>query len=250
MDFLNTISKSEIVGIISMIVTALLFIAGAIEKLFDKKYVGTWFCAKLWQLIRFFWKWFMTPFRPVVERLKRNEQLEEIKNSLDIIQKEVTPNGGGSIKDIVGQLKEQNEELKQQGNERWHVMMGVYDFTKELSVRMDIADESANRMSFKLDKDKSCIYVSENFLRFFGYTPNDVLGSTWEFCLSPKEVRSVRAKWKTAFETRKQFHNEQFIIDSDAKKHLCLVRGIPLENKDKIFIGFFGTVEVLESLDD
>jgi PAS domain S-box-containing protein len=128
--------------------------------------------------------------------------------------------------------------------------MGLHEFTKELSIRMDIADEADNRMSFKLDADKACVYISENFLRFFGYTPNDILGSDWEFCIDEKHRRIVRTKWKEAFKFHKPYRNDQIIVDSDAKRHLCLVRRIPRENKDDELTGFFGTVEVLESLDE
>jgi PAS domain-containing protein len=65
---------------------------------------------------------------------------------------------------------------------------------------MEITDESDNRLSFKLGTDKTCTYISENFLRFFGYTERDILGSDWEFCLPPKYRPGVRSVWKRAHE--------------------------------------------------
>jgi hypothetical protein len=231
MNFLESLSKNEIIIGIGTLITLLLFLAGAIEKLFDKKYLGTIFCKFVWKCCKGFWKW------------ARNEQLKEIKISLDIIQKEVTPNGGGSMKDIVSLLKRQHLE-------NWTVVMGMHDFQRDLSIRMDVADEAANRMSFKLDNRRSCIYISENFLRFFGFTDRDVLGSDLEFCSEENHRRAVRQKYKTGFETRKKFQYEQILIDSDSNRHLCLIRCFPGETKEGKLNGCFGIIEVLESLDE
>jgi PAS domain S-box-containing protein len=174
---------------------------------------------------------------------EQNALLEKIGNSVVNIERELRFNGGSTIRDTVEKLKKRDEE-------KWMILMGLHDFAKELSLRMDITDESDNRMSFKLGTNKACIYVSENFLRFFRYSPNDILGSDWEFCIHPKYRPGARSGWKRAFENKTVYRNEQIIVASDGTEHLCLVKAFPLASKDGEFRGFYGIVEVLESLDD
>ncbi len=264
-EYLNSLSNSEIVLTITFVFTTIATVSSFFEKVAKIQFFSWVSWGGIWKTTKFLWNWAIFPLKPKLESIHRtltkpgeiekqleqvlkkdedqNTLLEKIGNSVENIERELRFNGGSTIRDAVEKLKKRDEE-------KWTVLMGLYDFSKELSLRMDITDESDNRMSFKLGKEKKCTYISENFLRFFGYTDRDILGSDWEFCISPKYRTGVRSGWKKAYEFKSVYRNEQIIIASDASQHLCLVKAFPLNSKDGDFNGFYGVVEILESLDE
>lgn len=244
--------------------TLILLVSTFLEKMFNVKLIGRIFFSFIGKIILFFFKWFMTPFKPYIESLqnfvnhserlenrfleltakdsereeKRDKQFTTIFEALGAIRNEVTLNGGKSLKDSVIRLEKHN-------NHKWEVIQEVREFMRIANLRLDIADEADKRMTFRLNPQGTCYMVSDMFLRFFGYTAHDIIGTDWEFCIAERSLGEVRSKWIKAFEKRQPYRCDQFIIDSDGVEHYCRVHGYPMV-VDNELRWFFGTVEVLD----
>lgn len=244
--------------------TLILLVSTFLEKIFNVKLIGRWFFSLIGKIILFFFNWFMTPFKPYVKSLqdfvnhserledrfkeisakdeereaKRDNQFTTIFNTLGDIKNEVTLNGGKSLKDSVIRLEKHNDQ-------KWEVLHEVREFMRIANLRLDIADEADKRMTFRLNTSGTCFMVSDMFLRFFGYTLHDMVGSDWEFCIAERSLVEVRDKWKKAFARKQPYRCDQFIIDSDGVEHYCRVKGYPMV-VDGELLWFFGTVEILD----
>lgn len=265
-------SESVTAANLAWTIAAIVSFSTLLEKTFGFELFGRRLFRLLWRITKFFFNWFLMPFRPQIEALKRlfnhskeleakflqflenenektektnlekkedREQLGKISAAVARIEKEVSFNGGGSIKDAVFKLEKRSEE-------EWRILRELRDCSRETSLRLDIADEADNRMSFKLGCEKNCVFISESFLRFFGYTQRDVIGLNWDFAVARKSKRAFQSGWKNAYERRARYHDETLIVDSDGNEHRCLIRGFPLTDSGGDLTGYYGTVEVLE----
>lgn len=246
---------------ITVAVTFIILLTTFLEKTFKVDFIGRRIFRFLWRLIKFFARWFFLPWKPQIKAVKKtvfagrdleitfnaylanekakNEQSAHIQATVEQIKKELSFNGGGSMKDAVFTLRENDERKMMMLNE-------LSDGAKLNSLRLDINDESCQRMTFRLDARKRCTQISETFLRRFGYTERDMLGLDWDFCIAPRSRAKVAREWKRAFERRAMYRNDQIIIASDGIEYECLVRGFPMFNSFDELVGYFGTVEILE----
>lgn len=251
---------------------AFIVVTTLLEKGFNVEFVGRRLFRLIGRIFGFFFGWFLTPFKPAIasvkefihhsERLekrfleitendqlreqKRDEQFTEqnkilvhVEKSITTIKNEVTLNGGKSMKDAVIRLVKHDAE-------KWEMMQEIREHMRLTSLRLDIADEADKRMTFRLDGKGDCVQISAMFLRFFGYTEKDMLGSDWEFCIAKQSMDEVQKKWKRSIARREHYRNDQFIIDSDGKEHYCRVEGHPMVVDDELLY-FHGTVIVLDA---
>jgi PAS domain S-box-containing protein len=246
------------------IAAGLIVLTTLFEKAFNVEFIGRRLFRMAWGSIRFFVNWFLMPFRPQINTAKtiltgnntlhakvdkiieqgdardqrRSSEFAELTQSVEIIKGEMVVNGGKSIKDSVNRLLRHDVE-------KWATIQTVREALDVINLRQDIADEADRRMTFKLSPQGECTYICAAFLRFFGYTDEDVLATDLEFCISPKSIGEVRERWGRAMEKRIHYRNNQFLLDSDGKEYYCCVKIYPVK-RDEEFKGFFGTVDLIE----
>lgn len=255
----SSITSLEIMAVIAILMTLFAFF----EKIFDKEFIGRRLFRLIWSIARFFCRWACYPFRQHIDKVsstvkhlatmgdkldkiivddnerdtRRTEELSEIKESVNVIRGEVELNGGGSMKDAVVRLLRHDENA-------WRIMNQLSNTLHLTNLRLDIMDDADKRMSFQLAPTLECTWISQSFLRFFGYTEKDMIGSDWDFCIGETDKQTVMTKWAKASEKRAKYQHAQMIVDSDGTQHACIVRGYPRFAEDE-FIGFYGTVEVV-----
>lgn len=260
-------------GVLS-IAAGIIVIITLLEKVADKEFIGRRIFRLIGQIAKFLFNWLTWPIKPKMlavkavldhgdrldksfkqlmetgqEREERRTlqfeelrtEIQEVKISAKKVESEVTFNGGKSLKDAIVRLERHD-------NEKWNVIERVLQFVEVTSLRLDIADEARKCMTFRLSPTGACTEISAMFLRSFGYTEKDILGSDWEFCIAKQSLPEVQERWRKAFAQRQRYRCDQFIIDSDGKEHYCRVQGYPLPlDRDGEFQGFYGTVEVLDA---
>ena len=225
--------------------SAIVTIVAVLEKLFDVDFVGRKIFRMIWSGVSFFMR---RLFGPEFEKLKTFIHLGEKINelvaksdardaTLQTIKNEVTMNGGSSMKDAVMRLLRHDDE-------KYALIDEIRGSVQVVNLRLDIVDEDDQRMQFRLSPSGECLMIDPAFLRFFGYVKEDLLGAYWERCVASRSLEVVRTKWQQALEKHLKYHNEQYLVDSDGREHLCRVRGYPM-TEDGTFTGFFGTVEVI-----
>lgn len=209
------------------IATLLLTVAGLVEKFFGVTSIGT----KFFKYSRKLALWLLIPFEPInviSHLLKRIANLEV--TMLDV-KREVSYNGGSSMKDAVKHLQNEGAENKQ--------------MLAEILLRMNAADEWDNRMIFRTDKLGQWTMINRAFLRQFGWIEQDVEGWNWENIIEQQDLANVREKWERAIENKSSFRDEVYILTADNNAKLCLVQASPICT-DKELKGFYGTIEIIK----
>lgn len=104
----------------------------------------------------------------VIETLERHGQL------LQTIQAEVTPNGGGSLKDLVRK-------------------------TYEVSLIADLRAKQVLAIApigiYNCDIFGNCIWANEALCSTFGLDHSDMLGNGWLLAVAPEQRSEVHANW-------------------------------------------------------
>lgn len=180
------------------------------------------------RMIRFipvFGKWLM---KESIERKTQSQKIDRILSELEY-------NGGGSLKDMV-------RALQRNMDTQIATTHMIQDAVNLNTLRLDIIDNVSYRMVFKLDREGSCFYVNDAFLKEFGYTDNDVEGFNWESIIHPDDREDVKKKWQRAIEKKSRYVNVQRIVTSDGITILCKVVGYPVIESGNLK-EFYGTVD-------
>lgn len=266
-EFLSSswVTITTIAAAVVVAASGLVVLTSLLEKAFNVEFIGLRTMRLAWRIVKFFGRWACMPVRPYMDEVRdfamrgvhieekltalveksnerdieRNVRFDSLETSLFNIEKEVTLNGGGSIKDAVTRL------VRHDGG-TWDIMVELRESARLTNLRLDILDESDKRLHFRMSAGLECTSISSTFLRFFGYTEQDMIGTDWEFCIADRSRAEVNMKWQRSVQKRVQYRNEQFIVDSDGKEYRCLVRGYPVNDVDGQFSGFYGTVEVID----
>lgn len=253
MNFLRAISALDITAIIGYLSPLIALIVAFAEKKLGKNLVGAkWFLSIVWRVVKYFGGKFIQPWKEEIEKAKKYlfpghalaRQLEAIKTDVGYCKGELSFNGGNKTsKDLIKKLIERDEKDYQQ-------MLKFREEFQIVNTRLDIQDEAVGRFSFRLNRDLSCTFISPNYLRYFGYAKEDVIGDNWDFCIAENQKLSARAEWERAVKRRARYKSELILIDSKDNERICYVRGLPLiDAETNELTGFYGTIEILEEVE-
>jgi PAS domain S-box-containing protein len=165
-----------------------------------------------------FWNWF-----------KINK--EKIERVAKILEYELTPNGGSSIKDSIQRIEQIviAVEAKQRSFFQAQVQDGV----------------------FETDAVGNYNYVNSTWSMITGVQPNDAFGNGWSSAIHPDDRDEVFEDWQNTWKYEREF-NMKFRfktynnIVSDVHVHAVPTRS----TKTNKVIGFFGIVKVLHVYKD
>jgi PAS domain-containing protein len=109
------------------------------------------------------WRLLLKHFiRPLINLLKSHEDLII---GIDTIKKEVTPNGGGSLKDIVNHLKNTCDNIEKR--------QLVIEQRSRYSLQFH------DEILFETDKKGNLVWANERFLNFVNRSIHDLEGYDW-----------------------------------------------------------------------
>lgn len=155
-------------------------------------------------------KWFSNAmFRADVLRFMNTFQLK-----LNEIEKEVKPNGGGSMNDRLARIEAKMEAVTD----------GI-EYNRQVR---EINDKCAEAMIFKVAPDGSCYFINNAFLKFFGWQESEVVGFGFEDLVHDEDRPEMRLKWQKAIDTKTNFKDEQRIQDINGVWHTCQVTAYPV----------------------
>lgn len=140
-----------------------------------------------------------------------------IVQKTDIIYKEVTPNGGGSIKDYIKSIKDKTEKIEEK-------LILLSNLEKTFR-------EDAPTAIFECRKDGFNTYVNRTYCKWMGASREDLLGFGWRNYLSSFSVRTdYDDEWKEAFnEGREVKFTITFKNKRSGKRFYCDVHAYPIK---------------------
>lgn len=165
---------------------------------------------------------------------------KEMSTKVDTIIAMLEFNGGNNIKDIVKRVEAKLET---------HTLLfkELKTATEYNALRLDLRDQSDDRMLFKLDAGGACIFINDAFLKWFSYTEKDILDHGWESIICGKDLPEVLATIDRAIKNKTGFYTEHKICDRQGQEYECIVRGYAIKNTDGELFQFFGTIDLKEN---
>lgn len=121
-----------------------------------------------------------------VERLPA--QVEELKKQVDVtaevVKRELTANGGGSLKDAVTSLRLRDASIEAK-HRLWSTFMNV--------------------MAWEADANGYLIWASSRLLRELQRQDDEVFGDGWRSAIAPEHARKVTDEWDVCVKQRRPY---------------------------------------------
>lgn len=182
------------------------------------KRISSYMYTKYFEPMGKFFSTFATlPDRLVSLESKVDQKIAVLKDvhykELSDIKKELTPNGGTSIKDTVNKLAVSMDK--------------VVTSVESLSVqgtRMELRQQnvlnSVTVPTFETDKNGECIFANKAYLELIGRSMEEIRGPSWVNMIHPDDRTKVKSEWESAVLEKRNFEltyrivcREQMVYD-------------------------------------
>lgn len=159
-------------------------------------------------VLAFFWKLY--------------KKIREIYEKINLIVKELTPNGGSSIKDQVNRIE--------------HRLNGLDFFQK---MHLDMLELPV----FMTDGKGSCVWANRACLNMLGRQSSDMMGFGWESIIHQEDRDRVTKEWYDSIREERSFDLQYRYVSSDDSVILvrCKASGGPKT-------GYFATLTKIRTL--
>ncbi len=164
------------------------------------------------------------------ERTKKSEKdIEEVKNSILDVRKQLFPNGGSSLPDSQKRIEET---------------------LKIISNKIDSNDRSiwavTGSLSFRTDVQGKVINVSQKLLNLLGVGEEDFAGDRWFNLVDPKQSMNLKITYKKYVETGLNFEEDFLFIRKSDNAHINVRLTLnTLRNSAREITNFVGEIKQL-----
>lgn len=168
-------------------------------------------------------------FKPLLNLLKSHEELIA---SVDTIKKEVTPNGGGSLKDVVNQLKKTCENIE----------------TRQLVIeqRSRSSLQYHNESLFETDKKGNLLWANESFYGFAKKTSEDLEGFNWINIITERDRAKFLNEFNSCISMCRKLEFFTFSLDMEYVKFT----GTPYKINGDSHEGFLFNVSIVPEIEN
>lgn len=140
-------------------------------------------------------------------------KLNSLMAKVDVVYAEVTPNGGGSIKDAI--------------------------------VRMEAMQLAALQLTGKAywlsAPDGRCTFASNKLAMMMGLTPDQIQGWGWVSAVAPEYRRPCKEEWMAAVSDQREFHMDYEYVRPDGSRLPVTGHAIPcIHAQTKQTVGMIG----------
>jgi PAS domain S-box-containing protein len=126
--------------------------------------------------------------RPVIKIIQSHES---VMSSVEYIKKELTTNGGNSLKDTILDLKGTCGRIEAR--------------QKVIEQRTKAALHYNNSMLFETDTDGRLVWSNENFTSYFKYTQQNLEGYDWLSCIDEDDREDLLQEFKSCLQMNRKF---------------------------------------------
>lgn len=150
-----------------------------------------WISTGLGLLGTFFGFVYRVIIKPILVFIKEHHT---VVSSIEVIKKEVTTNGGSSIKDAITSLKNTCDriELRQ----------------KKIEERSKLALHFHNEALFEIDKDGNLVWTNEKFYQITGENQTDLQGLNWISYVQEGDREKFEKELKNCLNSCRKFELE------------------------------------------
>jgi len=142
------------------------------------------------------------------------------------IKKELTPNGGTSLKDTVNKIAVAVDTLALQGT--------------RMELRQQNILNSVAVPIFETDKNGECVFANKAYLDLIGRSMDEIKGPSWINMIHPEDRTKVQDEWDRAIEQKRNFELTYRIVCREKKVYDVSCVATPIAGNG--YIGKFETV--------
>lgn len=132
----------------------------------------------------------------VEKKISLIEQLQS--KEISEIKKELTPNGGTSIKDTVNKLAVNMDKI-----------VVSIDHLSRQGARMELRQQnilnSVSIPTFETDKDGECVFANKAYLELIGRSMEEIRGPSWINMIHPEDRTKVKNEWVAVLADKRNF---------------------------------------------
>lgn len=169
---------------------------------------------------------------------KRLIKLEEVNVE---IKKELTPNGGSSMKDVITKLAESMERVEER-------TLSMTEQVSRMEARQQSILNSVDVPVFETDMNGKCTFANKPYLKLIGRTFDEIKGNGWINSIHPDDRTTVREQWDAAVKDTRNFEMTYRILGGDKFVYEVFCEASPIEGLANGYSGHFETVKRLNSL--
>lgn len=161
----------------------------------------------------------------------RRQQRDLLLSKVDTILKEMTPNGGGSLKDAVNAMRTDVQKLK----------AGVAILRDGLRFSLGLQPTAV----FETDETGRCTNASPALCDMFGKTHEEMLGLGWLSAIESAEGRDrVWVNWRSAVESGMPY-KDRYLVHNEktGERFYVSSRAVSSKTDDGVVRYYFGSVE-------
>jgi len=156
---------------------------------------------------------------------KQYEKLLSFQNKLDVIFKEVIPNGGGSIKDKINHLSEQMSINTQITEKIFHRQRWILDNREE--------------PIFESSDDGKCIWVNSAYTKLFKHDISYFLEHGWKNVIHEEDRERVVDHWNDCVADGRMYQDTYRMVGDGGNIFLVECNAIKTHNN-----GYIGSLKI------
>jgi PAS domain S-box-containing protein len=169
---------------------------------------------------------------------KRLIKLEEVNVE---IKKELTPNGGSSMKDVITKLAE--TMVRVEGS-----MTAMTEQASRMEARQQSLLNSVDIPVFETDLSGKCTFANKSYLKLIGRTFDEVKGNGWINSIHPDDRVRVREQWDSAIHDMRSVELTYRVMGGDKSVYEVFCEASPIEGAANGYSGHFETIKRIGTL--
>ncbi len=154
-------------------------------------------------------------------------QIPTINTRISDISKELSTNGGMSIKDSVNRIDKNMHYLEQR--------------------QKAILTSSKQICYFETDNHGNVTTVNRLYQRLTNRTIEELLGYGWLNIIEESDREKVRSEWNRCISNIEEFHDIFYIQNIDGIKYRVRIEAFPIKSKDDSLLGYVGFLKEVEA---
>ena len=129
--------------------------------------------------------------------------IKRVHDQVDTIFKEITPNGGGSIKDKINLISEQ--------------MKANTDMTEKIFLRQRWILDNREEPIFESTDDGRCVWVNKPYIKLVKQDVSYFLDNGWKNAIHEEDRERVVNLWNDCVKDGRMYEDEYRIVDANGK---------------------------------
>jgi PAS domain S-box-containing protein len=165
-------------------------------------------------------------------------KLEGLEGTLEYVEKELKPNSGGSIKDIVNDVKKSVQAI-----ESTHM-----DTQKLISLALDKLDQRQRIMLndhecgiFETDADGLCVWINKRYSELTGRSFDEMRGYGWTATIHDEDRERIQENWNSAMHSHSYFEYTYRFRKPTGEELRVSCKASPIRSNGKL-LGYMGVV--------